>query len=148
MTDPEHAVDEFDLGTLDTAFQDAPDHDAPVPDGRYTVTVDRVALKRSQNSKAKMLEWELRILGPSQMGRKLWKYTLLETPEHMTWAKRDFNAAGLKLAKLSELPSRLSELLDRTLEVVVKTKDEFPNIYFRSTGEAGHGGADGGSRPF
>ena len=85
MSDAAHTVDEFDLGTLDHAYQDAPDQDAPVPDGRYSVNVDRVELKRSQNSGAKMLEWELRILGPSQAGRKLWKYTLLETPEHMTY---------------------------------------------------------------
>ena len=146
MTEP---LDEFDLGTLDAAYQDAPDRDAAVPDGCYTVNVDRVELKRSQNSGAKMLEWELRILGPSQVGRKMWKYTLLETAEHMTWAKRDFNAAGLKLTKLSELPSRLSELLDQTLDVMVKTKDEFTNIYFRANGERGrNGGSGGGSRPF
>jgi hypothetical protein len=146
MTEP---LDEFDLGTLDQAYESAPDHDAPVPDGRYTVTVDRVELKRSQGSGAKMLEWELRILGPSQVGRRLWKYTLLETVDHVVWAKRDFTAAGLKLAKLSELPSRLTELLDRTVEVVIKTRDEFTNIYFRAAGEASAAGAtSGASRPF
>jgi hypothetical protein len=149
VTDLTHAVDEFDLGTLDEAYREAPDRDAPVPDGRYTVNVDRVELKRSQSSGSKMLEWELRILGPSQVGRKLWKYTLLETLENMTWAKRDFQAAGLTLAKLSELPSRLTDLLDQTLEVVVKTKDEFQKIYFRRNGESGgNGGASAGSRPF
>ena len=143
-------VDEFDLAALDDAFRDAPDEGAPVPDGRYPVTVDRVELKRSQASGAKMLEWELRIVGTEHAGRKIWKYTLIETPEHMVWAKRDLRACGLELAKISDLPGRLHELLDLTIEVAVKTKNEFQGIYFRPGTVESNGGAEGkaGARPF
>jgi hypothetical protein len=127
------AVDEFDLAGLDDAYVDAPDEDGfdAIPDGTYQAVIDRVELKRSKTSGRKMLEWELKILGPSHAGRKVWKYTLLETPENVAWAKKDFRRVGLHLEKLSDLPSRLEELLDLRVEITKKTRGEYEDIYFR-----------------
>jgi hypothetical protein len=126
-------VDEFDLAGLDEAFAAATGEDEydALPDGNYQAVVDRVALKRSKTSGRKMLEWELRILGAEHAGRKLWKYTLLETPDNVAWAKKDFRRVGFDLEKLSHLPSRLDELLDITIEITKKTRGEYEDVYFR-----------------
>ena len=122
-------IDEFDLGNLDDAYAKAPDDDAPIPDGQYTAAV--VDLRRSKSSNAKMLEWTLRIAAGVFAGRKVWKYTLLETPEQMSRAKTDLKRCGVELTRLSELPARLKDLLDVTVAIAVKTDDEFTAVYFR-----------------
>ena len=124
-------IDEFDLGTLDDAYAKAPDDDAPIPDGQYSATVEKVDLRRSKSSNAKMLEWTLRIAAGAFAGRKVWKYTLLETPEQMSRAKTDLKRCGVELTRLSELPGRLKELLDVTVAIAVRTDDEFTAVYFR-----------------
>ena len=136
-------VDEFDLAGLDDAYVDAPDEDGfdAIPDGQYEAVIDRVELKRSKASGRKMLEWEMRITGPTHEGRKVWRYTLLETPENVAWAKKDFRRVGLQLDKLSDLPSRLDELLDVRVSIRKKTRGEFEDIYFqkRLGGEGDNG---------
>ena len=124
--------DEFDLGPLDKAFQDAPDEDVPVPDGQYTVAVEKVQLKRSKSSGKKMLEWTLRIQGSKYSGRTLWKYSLLEE-EHLSRAKSDLKRCGLDLERLSDLPAHLKDLLDVSVEVTVKANGDFQGVYFRRT---------------
>ena len=128
----ENPVDEFDLGQLDGAYADAPDEDAPVADGNYKTTVERVELKRSKASDKKMLEWTLRIQGGPYDGRTLWKYSILEE-EHLSRTKTDLKRAGLDLEKISDLPSRLDDLLDATVEVTVKMSGDFLGVYFRRT---------------
>jgi hypothetical protein len=146
--DEQDAVDEFDLAGLDEAFASAPDQDEPIPDGIYEVIIDRVELKRSKASGSRMLEWEMRIAGPDHAGRKLWKYSLLETADHMTYVKREFRKVGFELPKLSDLPSRLGELLDLRLEVVKKTRGEFESVYFRKRLEGNGEGEGDGTRVF
>ena len=130
---PQAAVDEFDLAGLDEAYASAPNENEfeALPDGSYEAVVERVELKRSKTSGRKMMEWELRILGPKFVGRKVWKYTLLETPDNVVWAKKDFHRVGLDLPRLSDLPSRLNELLDVRVEIDKKTRGDFEDIYFR-----------------
>jgi hypothetical protein len=141
-------TDEFDLATLDETFAAAPDEDAPVPDGDYEVVVERVELKRSKASGSRMLEWEFRIIGPSCSGRKVWKYSLLETADQMAFLKRDLRKAGLALEKLSNLPSRLPELLDLRIEIRKQTRDEYENLYIRRRLEQGGEATSSVSRPF
>jgi Protein of unknown function (DUF669) len=123
-------VDEFDLGALDSAYHDAPDDDAPIPDGSYKARVERVELRRSKSSDKPMLEWTLVLLDSKYAGRKVWKYNVLEE-DHLSRAKSDLKRVGLVLEKLSDLPSRLNDLLDVTVEISVKTKGDFPNVNFR-----------------
>ena len=125
-------VDEFDLSRLDGAYRDAPDEDEPVADGQHTVTVQKVELKLSKASGKKMLEWTLRIEGSNYAGRTLWKYSLLEE-EHLSRTKTDLKRCGLDLERLSDLPARLKDLLDVTVDVTVKTNGDFQSVYFRRT---------------
>ena len=101
-----------------------------VPDGLYRVRVEEVCLKNSQSGNL-MLAWQLEIVGQEHGGRKLFKNSLLVTPKNRKWLKIDLDKCGLKLEKLSQLPGRLSELLDLILEVRKVTKGEFENIYIQ-----------------
>ena len=105
------------------------DYDS-LPDGRYQVEVASVDLTISKSGGNPMLSWELTVLGPRYVGRKIWRNNMMITPENIRWLKQDLWKCGLKLQKLSDLKTRLSELLDLRLEVTLKTKNDIQNVFF------------------
>lgn len=126
------APDEFDLAQFDDDFSQAEVEDREfdtVPDGKYQVVVDRVELTRTQSTGNPMLKWTLRILGPTQSGRLLWRNNVIATAENLKWLKTDLFTCGLQIEKLSDLPSNLERLLDVKLEVTKRTKGENENVY-------------------
>lgn len=100
-----------------------------VPDGSYNVKVDKVDLKNSQNGNP-MLAWQLRITGPTQANRVLFRYNMLMNENNVKWLKKDLIICGIKLSKLSDLANHLEDLLDINLEVTKKTNGDFENVYF------------------
>jgi hypothetical protein len=76
-----------------------------------------------------MLKWTLKILAPTHAGRLLWRNNVMASKENIKWLKNDLHTCGLELEKLSELPERLNDLLDLTLEVTKRTRGENENIY-------------------
>jgi hypothetical protein len=115
---------DIDLSSYEDAFSEA-SADAPfsrdaVPDDRYLVTVERVEISETRAGMA--LKWMLRILGPHHEGRVLWHCNTFGSVESMLWLKRDLKLCGIELGALSELPQRLHELLDLTVEVAKRTK--------------------------
>jgi hypothetical protein len=146
MTRHDAPIDSTDLAELDQTFEAAVDENAPVPDGQYSVVVEAVELRRSRNSNMRMLEWKLRITGGPHAGRILWKNTLLEA-DFLPRAKSDLTRCGLVLNKLSDLPDRLNELLDAAIEVTVKAKGEFTEVYFRR-GAYAPASSEKNGRPF
>lgn len=143
----------IDLSEYETAYAEAPEPEAkaamdPVPDGDYQVIVDRVELKDSSKGNP-MLSWGLKILGPTQKGRFLWHRNMFSTASNLRFLKQDLSICGVVLERLGTLDVRLKDLLDVKLEVTVKTKGEFQNIYFNrritdSVAEA----AEQGDMPF
>jgi len=77
-----------------------------------------------------MLRWELKILAPQCQGRLLFRHNVLATRENLKWLKNDLHVCGLDLAKASDLPARMNELLDVKLEVTKRSKGENTNVYF------------------
>ena len=100
-----------------------------VPDGTYQVKSEKVELRRSRAGNA-MLSWQLRILTGDFEGRMLFKNSMLATSDNLRWLKTDLGICDLKLQKLSDLPDRLEDLLDITLEVYAKQDGDFQNVYF------------------
>ena len=124
-------VDDFDLAQLDNEYQEAPVEEREfdeVPDGKYQVKVEKAEIVRSQTSGNPMLKWTLKIFGPKFAGRFMWRNNVI-TSENLKWLKTDLHTCGVVLGSLSELPSRLKDLLDINLEVTKKTKGENENIY-------------------
>jgi len=117
------------LAAFDQDYQKAepPDFDE-VPDGKYQVRIATVRLGESQKHDP-MLKWDLVILSGPLAGRHLFKNAVI-TQASLPFVKGDLKVLGLALGKFSDLPGRLPELLDKTLQVTKRTKDEFANVYF------------------
>ena len=147
-----------DLTQFDDDFAEAPIEERQfdsVPDGKYQVNVERVEVTRAQSSGNPMLKWMLRILAPRCQGRVLFRHNVMATRENLKWLKNDLHVCGLDLAKVSDLPDRLGELLDVKLEVTKRTKGENENVYFNRrivldgpAPGAAAAGADFGDIPF
>jgi hypothetical protein len=123
---------DLDLAQFDDDFAEAPVEEREfedVPDGKYQVKVEKVELTRAQSSGNPMLKWTLKILGPRCAGRLLWRNSVMASKENLKWLKTDLHTCGVDIAKLSDLPNRLGDLLDVTLEITKRTKGENENIY-------------------
>ena len=124
-------VTDADLAGFDEEYEgyEATDSEfEPVPDGKYQVKVETVELTRTQKGDP-MLKWMLRIVGPTHQGRVLWRNNVMATPDNIRWLKKDLYACEVKLARISELPANLSQLLDIHLEVTKKTRGEFDSVF-------------------
>jgi Protein of unknown function (DUF669) len=124
---------DIDLSRFDEDFAEASIEDREfdeIPDGKFQVSVDKVELTTAKSSGNALLKWTLRILGPHYAGRLLWRNNVMASRENIRWLKNDLHICGLDLAKLSDLPSHLSYLLDIQLEVTKRTRGDSANIYF------------------
>ncbi|MEN6521137.1 MAG: DUF669 domain-containing protein [Armatimonadota bacterium] len=124
-------IDNFDLAQFDGGYDEAPVEEREfedIPDGKYQVNVEKVELTRSQTSGNPMLKWTLKILGPKFAGRLLWRNNVI-TNDSLKWLKTDLHTCGVTLSKLSELPSRVHDLLDVKLEVTKRTRGESESVY-------------------
>ena len=132
MSQYEAHVSAADLAAFDEEYREAQVEEREredVPDGTYQVAVEKAEMTRARNSGRPMLKWTLRILGPSQANRVLWRHNVIATPDNIRWLKQDLATCGLVLDKLSELPARLGELLDVKLEVAKRTRGDNTNVY-------------------
>ena len=117
-------VTDTDLAGFDEEYEgyEATENEfEPVPDGKYQVKVETVELTRTQKGDP-MLKWMLRIVGPTHQNRILWRNNVMATPDNIRWLKKDLYACEVKLARISELPANLGQLLDIHLEVTKKTR--------------------------
>ena len=120
---------DFGLAEFDEEFSSA---EAPsfeeVPDGKYQTRIQSVKLDRSQRGDP-MIKWDLVVISGRHEGRHIFKNSVITTAA-LPFVKADLKTAGLELSRLSELESRLEQLLDVLLEVTKRTRDEYANVYF------------------
>jgi hypothetical protein len=90
-----------------------------------------------------MLKWTLKIIAPTHAGRLLWRNNVMASKENIKWLKNDLHVCGVELEKLSDLPNRLDELLDLTLEVTKRARGENENVYLNRRIEIDAGDGDG-----
>lgn len=109
-------------------LEDSPFFDR-LPDGRYQVRVLETAIERAKRSGRLQLKWEFAVLNGPHKNRRIWLYHGLDNADALPYLKRDLAVAGLELTRLSELAERLHELNDVVLEVTLKTKGEYQNVY-------------------
>jgi len=125
--DPSFDLSEFDDDYAEAKVEERTNEEPP--DGKYQVRVDKVGLVRAKSSGNPMLRWELVILAPRCQNQRLFRNNVMATRENMKWLKTDLHTCGLDLERVSDLPARLGELLDVTLEVTKRTKGENTNVY-------------------
>lgn len=111
----------FDLLAFDEAFiaAEKQDPNAPIPDGKYVVTTNKIAFKTSKKTHDPMVEVHLRIVGPKYAGRLFFQYFMLNDSMGMSRLKTLLSFLDPNLVKLSELQDeeRLKGLLDIALNV-------------------------------
>lgn len=124
------------LVQYDQAWKDAPESAEfdKLPDGKYQVTIEEVRFENAKTSGRLQLAWVFSVVTPSNHeNRKIFHYRGLDKEESIGWMKREICACGLKAERLSDLPDLLPQLLDRVIEVTLKTKkikgEEFQNCF-------------------
>lgn len=91
-----------------------------IPDGKYQVVVEDVALCRAEISGNLHLLWRLRVNGSAMINRIVWKSRPITT-ETLQRVKEDLFVCGLQLDRLSQLPDRLDKLVDVELLITKRT---------------------------
>jgi hypothetical protein len=123
----------IDLASFDATFQsentEQPREFKGIPDGTYEVVVEKVELTESQRSSVPMIRWTLRVLDSRFRDRLLWRNQVI-SDHTIRFLRKDLEVCGLNLEKLSDLPTRLGELLGVRLEVAKKAKGDYQNVYF------------------
>lgn len=112
----------------------------PLPDGSYTVTILGGAVGLSETSERLQIVWNGVVAKGDKEGKKLKKFTGLDNPVSMSYAKGELAVMGITIPKKMEnLPAALKSFFEDNpkginVEVTVKTpKDsEFTNIYINA----------------
>lgn len=119
-----------DLSAFDDNFDVAEVSDfSDVPDGKYQVRIDKIELAKTQQQQLPMIKYDLIVIAGELTGRHIFKNAVI-TLKSLPYIKGDFVTLEFQLAKLSDFESRMSELLDKQLEITKKTKGENSNTYF------------------
>jgi hypothetical protein len=123
---------EVDLSRFEPAFRAAKAETktplSSVPDGIYHVALEDLALGASQTSGNPSLKWVLRIQGPTQKGRLLYKWNGI-SERSIPYLVDELERCGVMLARISELEQHLPNMIGLELEVAKKTKGERSNVY-------------------
>jgi hypothetical protein len=137
------ATTEIDLSPYEPAYQAAraqkqqeqtkntsPANNAyAVPDGVYRVNVEDVSLGLSPASGNPTVKWMLRVLGPTQQRRVIYKWNGI-SERSLPFLIEELRCCGVSLNRFSDLEKHLPGLIGLELEIARKTKDGRTNIYF------------------
>jgi hypothetical protein len=101
-----------------------------VPDGIYDAVIEDAQLTETVSTGRPMVIWRLRILGPQAVDRVVTKNRVI-TENTLQYLREELDKCRLAVSRLSELPTRLSELAGRPIGIEKRTRDGRSNIYFR-----------------
>ncbi len=100
-----------------------------VPDGIYDAVIEDARVAAASTGRPQVI-WTLRIQGGRAAGSVVTKNRVI-TDNTLPYLREDLEKCGLSVPRLSDLPDRLKELLDRPVSIDKRTKDGRMNIYFR-----------------
>jgi hypothetical protein len=111
-----------------------------VPDGTYEAVIEDARVTETASTGRPVVVWKLRIKGPQAAGRVVTKNRVI-TENTLPYLKEDLEKCQLKVSRLSELRTRITELVDRPISIVKRTRDGRTNFYFRwESSRSGHNG--------
>ena len=100
-----------------------------VPDGIYQVRVDRCYMTRTKTTGKPMLKWELVVLAGEYVNRVIYWNNVLGSKNNIKYLKGNLIKCGMELDKVSDLPDRTGELLDKWIAIKKKKTGEYTNYY-------------------
>jgi len=131
------------LEEFEEAWREAPAENVfdNLPDGKYQVSIEEVRLENAKKSGRLQLAWVLTVMNGDYAGRKVFHYRGLDREESVGWMKREIYACGLEVESILDLPDMLPELLDRVVEITLKTKrgsdgEDYQNCFINKLLEA------------
>ncbi len=99
-----------------------------VPDGKYHVRIQEATLDHSQKGNP-MVTFDMVVLSGPHADRHIFKNVVI-THASLEFVKRDLQALGLDMSRLSELPEYLKDLEDVVLKITKRTKGKYANVHF------------------
>lgn len=103
---------------------------APLAPGDYTARIDTATIGESKSGRIQ-IDWALTIVGDEYDGKKVHRYTGLETEENLGFLQGDLEVLGLTIPDdIDDLGDTLTEANGMMVEITVVKNDEFLNIYF------------------
>lgn len=133
--------EELDFGDLDETYEnvEAPSGGSAdsIPDGNYTMTIVSCYPSRAKESGNRCFKWKMKVEGPRLAGTYLWRNSTLEA-DRIKWFKKDMLTLGVALKSLNDITKedwRDENLLGLQVEVTVRNKDGYCNIYFNKAGK-------------
>ncbi|KKK73274.1 hypothetical protein LCGC14_2895480, partial [marine sediment metagenome] len=104
---------------------------APVPDDSYSARIESAVIEESKSSGRLQVHWELEITDGDYKGRKIHKFSGLETDDNLAFLQGDLETLELPIPeKIDDLGEVLEDAKGLLLEINVRTKEEFTNIDF------------------
>lgn len=119
MSEFRSQLEEFETAWKEASAESVFDN---LPDGKYQVGIEEVRLENAKKSGRLQLAWVLTVMNGDYAGRKVFHYRGLDREESVGWMKREIYACGLEVESILDLPDMLPELLDRVVEITLKTK--------------------------
>jgi hypothetical protein len=95
----------------------------PLPDGKYTVKIDRCQYTTTKETRLPMFAWCLIVKEGQHSGRYVFHNRVLRDADSVKWAKNEFARVGLRADRMSDLVTMIGEVLDKTVEIQIKNKD-------------------------
>jgi len=93
---------------------------SPLPDGQYVAVVDEARIDESDDGRLS-LKLGLKVVEGNYTNRLIFKRNSLDDPSRFGYLKADFGKIGLELLNIGDLEDFLPNLLDRVIEVRLKT---------------------------
>lgn len=105
-----------------------------IPDGFYDASVEDVQIGQTASTGNPMIVWKLRIRGPECEGRAITKVRII-TDKTLGFVKQDLERLELHLDRLSDLPARAEEMIDREVRICKRTNPQrqWPDVFFVSS---------------
>ncbi|MBI5282682.1 MAG: DUF669 domain-containing protein [Candidatus Solibacter usitatus] len=136
------ATETIDLSAFDDEYGRAEIRSAPeieaeeIPDGIYDASVEDIHLTRTANTGNPMILYKLRIVGPTCEGRAVTKVRVI-TQKTLPFVKEDMRRLNVNLERLSDLSTRVDDIVDRRVRIFKRTNPErrWTDVYFIRDGK-------------
>jgi len=96
------------------------------------VRLDKIFIGKSRNTERVQCTMAFEILAGELAYRTVWKFSGMETAQNLDFLTRDLRVLGAPVNfKWSEIENSFLGFLDTLLEIELKSKGEFQNIYIK-----------------
>lgn len=115
---------------------------APLPPDDYVARIESAVVGESKKGRLQ-IDWTLCIVGDDYDGKKVHRYTGLETEENLAFLQGDLETLNLQIPDdIDDLGESLEEANGLLVAITVAKNDEFLNIYFNDVVEENEDGDD------